>query len=193
MEKFLFFLSGFALLLSLYHFLAAKRFKKQIEEVKDGVQNSIQWAKEDLRTDIAGLRKVIKIMAEGGRVTADMVDEGKPYSDLSAAEASQYLSENKPAVVIDVRTPSEYLAGHIPDAQLIPVDEIEYRANEVPKDGKTIFVVCQGGGRSAAACEILSNLGYKNLVNIYNGMGSWPGKKEIGPTIKPPASAKTNA
>ena len=144
MEKFLIFLSGLALLLSLYHFLAAKRLRKQIEEVKDGVQGSIQWAKEDLRTDIGGLRKVIKILAEGGRVTPDMVDEGKSYSDLSAAEASQYLIENSSAVVIDVRTPSEYLAGHIPNARLIPVDEIEYRANEVPKEAKPIFVVCQG-------------------------------------------------
>jgi rhodanese-related sulfurtransferase len=193
MEKLFYILSGLALLISLYNLLVNKKLAKKIEDSKDGVQNSIQWAKEDLRTDIAGLRKVIKILGEGGRVTADMVDEGKPYADLSAADANQHLSENKSAVVIDVRTPSEYLAGHIPEAKLIPVDEIEYRANEVPKDAETIFVVCQGGGRSAAACEILSNLGYKNLVNIYNGMGAWPGKKEIGPTIKPPTSAKNNA
>jgi rhodanese-related sulfurtransferase len=193
MGKTFYILAILALLIGLYNLLKMKRLSRKIEDAKDGVQNSIQWAKEDLRTDIAGLRKVIKILAEGGRVTADMVDEGKPYSDLSAAEASQYLSENSNAVVIDVRTPSEYLAGHIPEARLIPVDEIEYRAAEVPKEAKTIFVVCQGGGRSAAACEILSNLGYKNLVNIYNGMGAWPGKKEIGPTIKPPASTKSNA
>jgi rhodanese-related sulfurtransferase len=48
------------------------------------------------------------------------------------------------------------------------------------------LVVCQGGGRSAAACEILSEKGYVNLVNIYDGMGSWPGKREIGVAIRPP-------
>lgn len=193
MDKLFYVLSALAFIFSLYNLLVNKRLAKKVEDAKDGVQSSIQWAKEDLRTDIAGLRKVIKILADGGRVSHDMVDEGKTYADLSAADASQYLSENKSAVVIDVRTPSEYLAGHIPESKLIPVDEIEYRANEVPKDAETIFVVCQGGGRSAAACEILSNLGYKNLVNIYNGMGAWPGKKEIGPTIKPPASARNNA
>lgn len=192
MDIVLYAISGCALLLSLYSFFAVKKLRKKIEESKDGVQSSIQWAKEDLRIDIAGLRKVMKILAEGGRVSPDMVDEGKPYADLSAADSNAYLAEHKDAVVIDVRTPSEYLAGHIPEARLIPVDELEYRASEVPRDAETIFVVCQGGGRSAAACEILSNLGHKNLVNIYNGMGAWPGKKEIGPTIKPPASAAKN-
>jgi rhodanese-related sulfurtransferase len=193
MEKLFYIFSGFALLLSLYNFLVIRNLKRKLEDAKDGVQSSIQWAKEDIRTDIAGLRKVMKIQAQGGRITPDMVDEGKPYSDLSAADASQSLAQSVSAVVIDVRTPSEYLAGHIPEARLIPVDEIEYRANEVPRDAETIFVVCQGGGRSAAACEILSNLGFKNLVNIYNGMGAWPGKKEIGPAIRPPASVRNNA
>jgi rhodanese-related sulfurtransferase len=190
MDTLVYFLSGLALLLGLYSFFSVRKLKKKVEEVKDGVQNSIQWAKEDLRTDIAGIRKVMKILAEGGRVSPDMVDEGKPYADLSAKDAIQSIAEHKNSVVIDVRTPSEYLAGHIPDAKLIPVDEIEYRANEVPLDAETVFVVCQGGGRSAAACEILSNLGHKNLINIYDGMGAWPGKKEIGPTIKPPSSVK---
>jgi rhodanese-related sulfurtransferase len=89
-------------------------------------------------------------------------------------------------VVIEVRSQSEYLAGHMPGSKLIPVDEIETRFNEVPREANPILVVCQGGGRSAAACEILSEKGYVNLVNIYDGMGSWPGKREIGVAIRPP-------
>ncbi|HSE42454.1 MAG TPA: rhodanese-like domain-containing protein, partial [Acidobacteriota bacterium] len=74
----------------------------------------------------------------------------------------------------------------IPGSKLIPVDEIENRFLEVPREANPLLVVCQGGGRSAAACEILSQKGFINLVNIHDGMGAWPGKKEIGVAIRPP-------
>lgn len=175
-----------AVLLSLYNLLAIRSLKKRIEDAKDSFQNTISWTKDDLRNDMKGLRTVVQILAAGGRVTADMVEEGKPFSDLAAAEAAKILSQSNQAVVIDVRSQSEYLAGHIPGSKLIPVDEIELRFNEVPREASPILVVCQGGGRSAAACEILSQKGYINLVNIYDGMGAWPGKREIGVAIRPP-------
>ena len=175
-----------AVLLSLYNLLAIRSLKKQIAEAKDGFQNSISWNKEDLRNDINGIRTVVKILASGGKVSNDMVEEGKPFSDVSAADVAKLLSGPNQAVVIDVRTQSEYLSGHIPGCKLIPVDEIENRFAEVPRDANPVLVVCQGGGRSAAACEILSQKGYMNLVNIYDGMGAWPGKKEVGVSIRPP-------
>jgi rhodanese-related sulfurtransferase len=175
-----------AVILSLYNFLAIRSLKKQIENAKDGFQNSISWAKEDLRNDMNGIRTVVNILASGGKVTKDMVEEGKPFADISAADAAKMLSEPNQAVVIDVRTQSEYLSGHIPGSKLIPVDEIENRFLEGPREANPLLVVCQGGGRSAAACEILSQKGFMNLVNIYDGMGAWPGKKEIGVPIRPP-------
>jgi rhodanese-related sulfurtransferase len=133
-----------------------------------------------------GIRTLVGILASGGRVSKDMVEEGKPFSDVSAADAAKILSEPNQAVVIDVRTQSEYLSGHIPGCKLIPVDEIENRYAEVPREANPVLVVCQGGGRSAAACEILSQKGFVNLINIADGMGAWPGKKEIGVPIRPP-------
>jgi rhodanese-related sulfurtransferase len=177
-----------AVLLSLYNLIAISRLRKQISETKDSFQSTISWTKEDLRTDISALRNIMKILGAGGRVTPDMVEQGKPFSDMSAAEAEKFIAGAQNAVVIDVRTPSEYQSGHIPGAKLIPLDEIETRYVEIPK-AETILVVCQGGTRSAAACEILSQKGFVNLVNIFDGTASWPGKKEIGLTIRPPASA----
>jgi rhodanese-related sulfurtransferase len=175
-----------AVLLSLYNLLAIRSVKKQISDAKDGFQNSIAWNKEDLRNDMNGIRTVVNILASGGKVTKDMVEEGKPFSDVAAVEVAKMLNEPNQAVVIDVRTQSEYLSGHIPGSKLIPVDEIENRFTEVPREANPILVVCQGGGRSAAACEILSEKGFINLVNIHDGMGAWPGKKEIGVPIRPP-------
>lgn len=182
-------------LLTLYNLIRIRGLKKQIEQAKDSLQSTLSWSKEDLRSDTTNLRTVVKILAAGGRVTGDMVDQGKPFADMSAAEVQQFLSKSPApdAVVVDVRTPGEYQAGHIPGAKLIPLDEIEQRLDEIPKQVETLFVVCQGGTRSAAACEVLSKFGYTNLVNIHDGTASWPGKVEIGVSIRPPASTRTNA
>jgi len=173
-------------ILTLYNLLVLKIMRKNVRELKDSIQSQVSWAKEDLRNDITGVKTVLKVLASGGRVTQDMIEDGKPFADISAADAVQFLDRNPQTVVVDVRTSSEYQSGHIPGSKLIPVDEIETRMNEVPKDAQNLMVICQGGGRSAAACQFLSEKGYTNLMNVYDGMGAWPGKKEIGVIIRPP-------
>ena len=179
-------------LFALYTLIAIRSLRKRIEEAKDSFQSTLSWSKEDLRNDIAALKDVMKVLAAGGKVTPDMIEENKPFADMSAADAEKFLNQQPApdAVVVDVRTPTEYMAGHIPGAKLVPIEELESRINEVPRDVKTLFIVCQGGTRSAAACEILSKSGFTNLVNIYDGTASWPGKKEIGVAIRPPVSAQ---
>jgi rhodanese-related sulfurtransferase len=187
---FLYLFLAFAILISLYNLLAIRSLKKEIESTKDSITKQVSWSKDDLRTELNGLRRVVKILGSGGTITEDMVDEGRPFADMSAKDAEKLLHESGNAIVIDVRSPSEFYAGHIPGAKLIPLDEIEARLSEIPKEGHKLLLVCQAGQRSAAACEILSNHGYINLINIYDGTPSWPGKKEIGVAIRPPASEK---
>lgn len=179
---------GILVLTTLYCLIMIKILKKRIEDTRDSIQSSVSWAKEDLRNDLSGIKAVLRVLSAGGRVTTDMVEEGRPYADLSAAEVHKMLSGANTAVVLDVRTHEEYIAGHIPGCLLVPVDEVENRAHEIPQTAEPLLVICQGGGRSAAACEILSKKGYTNLVNVYDGMGAYPGKKEIGIAIRPPAS-----
>ena len=179
---------GILAILALYNLMALKSAHKKMEEIKDSIQSQVSWAKDDLRGDINGMKTVLKVMAAGGNVTADMVEEGKPFSDISAADAVKFLKENPDTVVVDVRTNSEFQSGHIPGARLIPVDEIENRLTEVPKDAKHLLVTCQGGARSAAACQFLSEKGYTNLLNMYDGMGGWPAQKEMGAMTPTPAT-----
>ena len=185
-------LIGILALFTVYNFLSLKRLRKKMDEVKDSIHSQVSWAKDDLRGDIAGVKTVLKVLAGGGSITTDMIEEGKPYSDISAADAVRFLKENPETVVVDVRTSSEFQEGHIPGAKLIPIDEIEQRLNEVPRQAKHLLLTCQGGTRSAAACQFLSERGYMNLFNMYDGMGSWPAQKEIGVTIRSPASTKQN-
>ncbi len=89
---------------------------------------------------------------------------------------AKYLMDDDPdAVVLDVRTFGEYLElGHIPTAQLIPLDELEKRAeSELPDKEVAVLVYCQSGERSAKAAALLDSLGYKN-VNDIGGLRDWP-------------------
>lgn len=69
------------------------------------------------------------------------------------------------AVIIDVREPGEYAAGHIIGAENIPLSELRNRIGEIPKD-QTVYLHCRTGQRSYNAVMALQNLGFDNVVNI---------------------------
>lgn len=77
-------------------------------------------------------------------------------------------------VLVDVRTPEEYAAGHIPTAVNIPVTEI---AERPPSKGKSVLIIvyCRSGVRSAKAKTILTDLGYTDVVD-FGGVSRWTGK-----------------
>ena len=75
------------------------------------------------------------------------------------------------AVLLDVREPVEWEAGHAPEALLIPMGEVSQRRAELPRDGR-IVVVCRSGGRSAAVTESLREWGL-DAVNLAGGMLAW--------------------
>lgn len=69
--------------------------------------------------------------------------------------------------LVDVRTPQEFAAGHLPDAVNIPVDELRSRLAEFPRDGE-IAVYCQVGQRGYLATRILRQAGF-DAVNVGGG------------------------
>jgi phage shock protein E len=77
------------------------------------------------------------------------------------------------AVVVDVRTPAEFAAGHVPGARNIPVDQVAKRAAELGPPSTPIVLYCKSGRRSGAAIETLSKLGYSLLWNA-GGYDGWP-------------------
>ena len=111
------------------------------------------------------------------------------YEQASIQHAYEHWSEGPyspiPFVFIDVRTPEEYAAGHVPGARLIPLDEIEKRLQEIPRD-RQVYLYCRSGRRSAKAAEILARHGFANIENVQGGMLAWmqaghPVKKGMQP------------
>lgn len=75
------------------------------------------------------------------------------------------------ALVIDVREPHEYLAGHVPGAELIPMGQIPTRAAELPR-GVPVYVICASGGRSLTATEYLARAGV-DAWSVAGGTSAW--------------------
>lgn len=85
-------------------------------------------------------------------------------------------------VILDVRRPDEFEAGHIENALNIPLDQVPQRVDELRKYS-TIYIHCKRGGRARSAFEVLSQAGLENLVCVHDaGMDLW---MESGyPTVK---------
>ena len=75
------------------------------------------------------------------------------------------------ALLLDVREPDEWDAGHAPSASFVPMGQVRERQSELPRD-RRIVVVCRSGGRSAAVAESLRAWGY-DAVNLAGGMCAW--------------------
>lgn len=77
------------------------------------------------------------------------------------------------AIIVDVRTPGEFKAGHIKGAINIPVDVIGGQAASLKKKGVPVITCCRSGARSGAAANILSAAG----IEAFNG-GPWDSLQE---------------
>jgi phage shock protein E len=96
----------------------------------------------------------------------------------SHARASQQTVQEKidsGALVVDVRTPSEFAAGHYDGAVNIPVDEIEERASELRRADAPIVLYCNSGNRTARAHKTLKRLGFQDVLDA-GGLRDMPGR-----------------
>ena len=75
----------------------------------------------------------------------------------------------KGALILDVRSKSEYDGGHIKDSINIPVDQLQKNLSKLKDKDKSIITCCASGMRSASAKGILQNNGY---TDVHNG-GGW--------------------
>ena len=84
--------------------------------------------------------------------------------------------QNEHLDLIDVREVHEFQAGHAPGAKNLPLSTLEQGYKELKPDHE-YHVVCQGGVRSASACQFLSAQGL-TVTNVEGGMNAWPGDVE---------------
>ena len=97
------------------------------------------------------------------------------FRQISQDEAMQLMESEENYVILDVRRPDEFAAGHIPGAINIPNETIgEEKIPELPDKNQLILVYCRSGNRSVQASGKLVNLGYANVVE-FGGINTWEG------------------
>ena len=95
------------------------------------------------------------------------------YKDVDAKEFAKLLDQ-KDVVVLDVRTPQEYMEGHIQGANLIPVQVFQYlKLGGKGIRDKKVLVYCRSGNRSVTASKWLESWGVKNVYNLKRGILEW--------------------
>lgn len=93
----------------------------------------------------------------------------KPYGRVTAAQAAAMVQDG--AILLDVREPHEWQAGHAPKARHIPLGQLPHRARDLPTN-TPIVTVCRSGNRSARAAGFLAETG-RNASNLTGGMHAW--------------------
>jgi rhodanese-related sulfurtransferase len=101
------------------------------------------------------------------------------FPSVTATQLHRWQQSGQSPVLIDVRSTAEYRAGHIPGAQLIPVDELspavlQQRLGRAgPGSDETLYLTCQAGPRAARAAQLLRQSGLRNVALVEGGTQRW--------------------
>lgn len=108
-------------------------------------------------------------------VVKEMVAKAKAaVKTVSAADVKAAIDKKENAVILDVRDPNEYAAGHLPGAINVSRGTLEFVIwTKVPDQNAKIYVYCKTAGRSALATKTLNDLGYKNAVLMDAQFEDW--------------------
>ncbi len=96
----------------------------------------------------------------------------RPSLAAEATAAEAYAKYKAGALVLDVRSQEEWNQSHIADSMLIPLDELQNRLNEVPRD-QDIVVVCKSGVRSREGANMLVRAGFTRVSCLTGGLQAW--------------------
>ena len=95
---------------------------------------------------------------------------------ISVHEVKARLDARERLLIVDVREPHEFKAGHIKGAMNLPLGSLAQRATTLTPSAETILV-CRSGNRSMTAFRQLKGLGFTRLLNMEGGMLRWPWEK----------------
>ncbi len=119
----------------------------------------------------------VKGYLDGGMAAlAERPDLVWPTERVTAPMVAEELAGATPPVLLDIRSPREWAAKHIAGSVNIPLNHLQERIAEVPRD-RRLAVHCAGGYRSSIAASILHQYGMTNLIEMAGGLAAWDASK----------------
>jgi rhodanese-related sulfurtransferase len=101
-------------------------------------------------------------------------ENSQGYNDITVQRAHRMIKNHPEMLLLDVRNQSEYNLGHLFNATLMPLFELQNMTILIQAYKNTdIIVYCYAGGRSAQACQILVDQGFTKVHNMQGGINAW--------------------
>ncbi|MEB0056111.1 MULTISPECIES: rhodanese-like domain-containing protein [unclassified Variovorax] len=116
---------------------------------------------------------LILIALSSGAMLAWPLIRGGAGGSLTAQGAVQLINRER-AVVVDVREPDEYAAGHVTNSRNVPFDQLEAKlSNTVKNKSLPVLLMCATGARAGRALAIAKKLGYEQAQVVGGGLKGW--------------------
>jgi hydroxyacylglutathione hydrolase len=125
-----------------------------------------------LRLGRIGFDHVKGYLRGGMEALAERPDLVWPTERISAPMVAEELAGAEPPLLLDVRSPREYATKHIDGSVNIPLNHLQERIAEIPRD-RRVAVHCAGGYRSSIAVSILHQYGITRLIEMAGGIAAW--------------------
>lgn len=125
-----------------------------------------------MRLARVGLEGVIGSLAGGVPAWARAGFELDQIPNISVSDLESELQGEDPPLAVDVRRPSEWEGGHVPDAVFKPLDKLTSSLDGLDREAR-IAVYCKGGYRSAIAASLLRRAGFRHVMNVTGGYDAW--------------------
>ena len=120
----------------------------------------------------ANILLILVALVSGTMLLWPVVRRSTGGPSVSAQQAT-HLINRQDALVVDVREPGEYGAGHIIGAKNVPLARIGAAGGELKRKDRPVIVYCQGGERAPKAAALLRKQGFGSVVNLSGGIGAW--------------------
>ncbi len=114
---------------------------------------------------------ILIALISGAMLAWPALSRTRGVKGVDIAEATR-LVNHEHAVFIDVRSADDYAKGHIPQARSLPLEQIDARAQSLPKN-KPLIVVCADGRTAGRAVTQLQAKGLAQAVALRDGMKAW--------------------
>ncbi len=140
--------------------------------------------RKDPKCPICGPNKTIHQLIDYeqfcGITPPSIAQKSNGFGEITVRELKRALDSGQDFDLIDVRETHEAEIARIPNARLIPLGALPKRIHELDSS-REIVIHCKVGARSAKACKLLYDSGFRKLKNVAGGIDAW--SAEIDPTV----------
>jgi rhodanese-related sulfurtransferase len=128
------------------------------------------------------MKSIFSILIAAVVLAVGSIAHAADAKNITVEEAAAKLKADTNIVVIDVRSPDEFSAGHIKGATNINIQDKEFAKKiEALDKSKTYIIHCAAGGRSARACDKIKPMGFNSVLHMNQGFSAW---KEKGQAVE---------